>query len=947
MAIIKGTNKDDVLVDTGSPTEGYDNTFLGLGGNDTIYVDQGNDTVDAGDGNDQIYARWTEDVRIHRQFDDVGPFVSTRGETYSDTIDAGAGNDLVALNAGHSVADGGAGYDLVTLESVSGQVFFSFGNIRVQFDATYDRSAKAIIDIGRGIVAYSGFDMSVDVFYYERPGDLSSRVDVGSFSESHIGSMGHTISNFEGARGQAGRVDVLRGSDRTDVVEIFAPGKGMMPTDQTFNDVIEGRGGIDVVSYAGELGGVDVNLARGVAKGIKTVIGDRDFNTFRDKLIGVEGAFGGSRDDILRGSAKDNWFSGGGGADQFIGGKGTDIVTYTLGDFGNRTGTGAAGFPFATNGSLGIEVDLMSGTVRDDFGATDNLSGIEGIVGTAKADEMRGNTGRNLFWGGAGDDTLDGLAGNDVLQGGDGTDTIDGGAGFDTLDFSTGFPEGGRGVDVALKAGTAVDPFDTTDSVTGIEKVIGTALRDLIKGDNRANVLIGGDGRDNLGGLGGKDQLYGGDDKDSLGGGDGDDQLSGGNGDDMMFGGLDNDKLYGGADDDRMFGEEGDDILKGGTGQDELKDDKMTLDTLTLFNRAIDLALQNGSLAGLATKQINQLYGEADNDKLLGVGILDGGAGNDEIRGGGVLIGGAGNDRIFADPTFTGTFGAIAFVIGGLGNDTITRLGDKAVQVSYQYSANAISVDMAAGTVNAGPGDHDTLVDVFGVLGTAKNDLFKDDAASHSYHGGNGNDRFFIDASTDFAIGEGGQDRFVTTGTGYAELNGGADNDTFIIKSGAVNAGGGVGTDTFTLFGQARPAGHFDATQYILDGGRDADVFVLNMFGASSTTSINAGQGNDSIQIKGGNSSPTGANVIDIKLGAGRDTVTLSGGHFLVDIADFRPGEDRLGLVGAMPQGVNSFSEIVARAHDLGNDVIIDLADGTIQLADLNVSDLTAGMFIF
>lgn len=53
---------------------------------------------------------------------------------------------------------------------------------------------------------------------------------------------------------------------------------------------------------------------------------------------------------------------------------------------------------------------------------------------------------KNLFFGGAGDDTLRGGAGDDVLIGGDGLDTMDGGYGDDIL-------IGGQGAD-NLKGGT-------------------------------------------------------------------------------------------------------------------------------------------------------------------------------------------------------------------------------------------------------------------------------------------------------------------------------------------------------------------------------------------------------------------------------------------------------------------------------------------------------------
>ena len=119
MAIVKGTGKNDTLNDPGDVTNGYDNTILGYGGDDTIYINKGNDTVEGGDGNDKIYASWSEDIEIGRDQGDFGNLVAVRGETYSDTLDGNDGNDLISLAAGHSFADGGEGPVMVVVPVVA------------------------------------------------------------------------------------------------------------------------------------------------------------------------------------------------------------------------------------------------------------------------------------------------------------------------------------------------------------------------------------------------------------------------------------------------------------------------------------------------------------------------------------------------------------------------------------------------------------------------------------------------------------------------------------------------------------------------------------------------------------------------------------------------------------------------------------------------------------
>ena len=75
-------------------------------------------------------------------------------------------------------------------------------------------------------------------------------------------------------------------------------------------------------------------------------------------------------------------------------------------------------------------------------------------------------------------------------------------------------------------------------------------FKDLIIGNERANILISGAG---------DDFLYG---------GAGNDELSGGDGADYLVGGADDDRLYGGEGDDTIIGGEGEDYLEGGEGYD-------------------------------------------------------------------------------------------------------------------------------------------------------------------------------------------------------------------------------------------------------------------------------------------------------------------------------------------------------------------------------------------
>jgi Ca2+-binding RTX toxin-like protein len=102
-------------------------------------------------------------------------------------------------------------------------------------------------------------------------------------------------------------------------------------------------------------------------------------------------------------------------------------------------------------------------------------------------------------------------------------------------------------VDVAT-VDTAITTF--TDTLSGIENLVGTALADSLNGDGNRNRLWGGAGNDLIHAGDGEDYVYG---------EAGDDVLYGDNGLDYIFGAQGNDSLLGG---------DGNDTLAGGTGSD-------------------------------------------------------------------------------------------------------------------------------------------------------------------------------------------------------------------------------------------------------------------------------------------------------------------------------------------------------------------------------------------
>lgn len=188
------------------------------------------------------------------------------------------------------------------------------------------------------------------------------------------------------------------------------------------------------------------------------------------------------------------------------------------------------------------------------------------IYGDDGDNEIRGEGGHDVLRGREGDDSLEGGNGHDTLIGGQGADVLDGGLGIDVADYNGSLS--GIVLDLLAPNGTGGDA--TGDTLTGIEKIIGSQLGDVISGDGLANKFIGRRGDDDLTGLGGNDTLKGKSGNDTLDGGTGNDSLEGSGGNDSMIGGSGDDTLRGNSGDDTLEGGAGEDRLRSGSGRDIL-----------------------------------------------------------------------------------------------------------------------------------------------------------------------------------------------------------------------------------------------------------------------------------------------------------------------------------------------------------------------------------------
>jgi Ca2+-binding RTX toxin-like protein len=295
-----------------------------------------------------------------------------------------------------------------------------------------------------------------------------------------------------------------------------------------------------------------------------------------------------------------------------------------------------------------------------------------------------------------------------------------------------------------------------------------------LTGDDSANTLNGGSGKDVIYGLGGDDSLWGGlGGADRIFGGDGNDHISDGRGIDadtlvggagfdtldMFYGtffgggigafeftfvtgalmttpggstargfesvnitGSDgNDTITGGRFADVVRGWQGDDLLDGGTGDDFMIGD-------------------NGN---------DTLYGGKGNDTVTGNGgsdVLYGGEGDDFIRGGAIF------DLFQGDDTIS----------GGKGADEIW-FGPRATTLLYDTSSTGVFVDLRLGVAYGGD---------------AQGDTFTGSTFSSVRLVGSAHDDFLVGGS---AIQAGAGDDRLQAYQGTSILSGGEGKDTFIL----------------------------------------------------------------------------------------------------------------------------------------------------------------------
>ncbi len=604
---------------------------------------------------------------------------------------------------------------------------------------------------------------------------------------------------------------------------------------------------VTAIEVAGGPGPNNIDL-RGVSASAFTALGSisADGGQGNDSIAGGSMAealaggddgdtlFGGGSNDTLTGGSGDDTLTGERGNDRLDGGLGTDLVTERADTNFTLTDSSLVG-----QGRENLGTDILSGIEQ----ASLSLSFFCGLLGCRGGDliaagftgsvSLFGGPGNDRLVGGPGNDMLDGRAGDDSLAGGDGDDTLVGSSGNDTADFRAA----AAGVAVNLFAGTALG--QGTDTLSGIENVIGSAFGDLLVGDGSNNELRGDTGGDTL---------RGGDGNDVLLGNEGDDSLDGEAGDDTVTGAAGNDTLQGSLGIDRLV-EEGDlnfmlsDTALTGLGSDVLD--------------GIEVAFLTG---GPASNNLNA-------SAFSGAAALDGGLGNDS------LFGGTGDD------TLTGGEGDDSFD-GGPGSDAAV----------FAAAASGVQANLVAGTA-LGQGT-DSLVNVEDLVGSSFDDMLIGDGFDNQLVGNSGNDTLNGGAGDDFLSGGSGDDLLVGGDGADALIE--TANVSFSLTDGGLT---GLGTDSLSSIesvtlnvGQpVRPLKCRTACQFSGKGAPnnndhsvDGSAFTgkLSLVGTCGDDLLIGGPGSALLIGAGGNDTLVGGDANDLLVGGfGNDSLNGGGGN--------------------------------------------------------------------
>ena len=311
----------------------------------------------------------------------VTNFENVTGSAFIDHITGDAQNNLIdAGGGGDDVIDGGGGFNTLSYQSATQGVSVSLA------------LQGAPQQTGIGNQTLSNFTALTGSAYSDHlTGDANDNVINGGAGGNDVldGGGGVNIVSFSLAstgvdvslalQGQAQYTGV--GWDTlTNFQSIFGSDFNDILAGDSGNNIIDGSGGINTVSYAASGDGVNIDLWNGTASSA---------TQGNDLLANIQSVIGSTYNDFIIAGPQSGSYDGGGG-------------------------TNSLDFQYNPNG---MTIDLGAGTASDGH-ITDALANIQNVIGTGLADTLEGGgSASSSLTGGGGADTF-------VYRSGDGNVTI-------------------------------------------------------------------------------------------------------------------------------------------------------------------------------------------------------------------------------------------------------------------------------------------------------------------------------------------------------------------------------------------------------------------------------------------------------------------------------------------------------------------------------------------
>lgn len=367
------------------------------------------------------------------------------------------------------------------------------GLVRQTVNVNIDVTAQEWTDFTRE----PGLWMQGDTFTFPTEGFYNDVITGSAGNDAmdlgYLDQDGSTPPNeIDGSDGLDDKIDALAGNDTVhgregDDTIWGREGRDVLYGDEG-NDILFGGAGDDSL-YGGEgddalYGGEGINWLEGNAGDDHLYSGASRDSLFggigNDTLYALSSGItygnrleGGEGHDLLIASEGRDTLIGGDGNDTLIGGVNSRDLQGGAGDDHIVVGgKGEAWIPVKVNGGedfdivdyslslSGVAINLtqsatgFNGYDRDSYASYNELTSIEGVIGSIYDDTLTGDAQANILYGGAGNDTIEGGAGNDTLSGDAGNDTLRGGAGNDTFIWADGPDGASRGNDLILDFGS-------------------------------------------------------------------------------------------------------------------------------------------------------------------------------------------------------------------------------------------------------------------------------------------------------------------------------------------------------------------------------------------------------------------------------------------------------------------------------------------------------------